>query len=115
MTFVPLVIAESRLGSESGVEDASLWSSRTGDDEGPEMSQQMMEDLLLGAGTRLENEEFLMGISSRLQTALEKMLMAITDTTNQVQTSIAVYLQRCWTTFPYVLVSLQELSACFYI
>lgn len=46
----------------------------------------MMESLLLGAGTQLENEEYLMGISSRLQTALEKMLMAISDTTNQVQT-----------------------------
>lgn len=101
--FVLVVIAESCLGSESGVEDASFWSSRTGADEGPEMSHQMVEDLLLGVGTRLENEEYLMGISSRLQTALEKMLMAISDTTNQVQTSITVYLQGCWTTFPYFL------------
>ncbi|XP_077405564.1 A-kinase anchor protein 9 isoform X4 [Vanacampus margaritifer] len=32
-----------------------------------------------------EDEEHLMGISSRLQTALEKMLTVITDTTNQVE------------------------------
>lgn len=87
--FVPLVLAETCQGSETGVEDASVWPSRSGADEGPEMSQQMMEDLLLGVGARLENEENLMGVSRRLQTALEKMLMAITDTTNQVQTSAA--------------------------
>uniref|UniRef100_A0AAQ4P127 A-kinase anchoring protein 9 n=1 Tax=Gasterosteus aculeatus aculeatus TaxID=481459 RepID=A0AAQ4P127_GASAC len=51
----------------------SLWSGDTDD------GQQMMERLLLC------NEEYLMGISRRLQTALEKMLMAITDTTNQLE------------------------------
>ncbi|XP_045915257.1 A-kinase anchor protein 9 isoform X4 [Micropterus dolomieu] len=76
---------ESCQGSESGPDDVSLWSGETEADEGLEMSQQMMENLLLGAGTQLENEEYLMGISSRLQTALEKMLMAITDTTNQLE------------------------------
>lgn len=44
----------------------------------------MVESLLLGAETQLENEEFLMGIGGRLQSALERMLMAINDTTNQV-------------------------------
>ncbi|XP_077363788.1 uncharacterized protein akap9 isoform X3 [Festucalex cinctus] len=38
------------------------------------------DSLLLG-----EDEEHLMSISSRLQTALEKMLTVITDTTNQVE------------------------------
>lgn len=87
---VPLVIpghsAESCPGSETGTDDLSLWSGATEADEGLEVSQQMMESLLLGAGTQLENEEYLMGISRRLQTALEKMLMAISDTTSQVQT-----------------------------
>lgn len=88
---VPLVItghsAKKCQGSETRAEDVSLWSGEMEADESPEVSRQMMESLLLGVGTRLENEEYLMGISSRLQTALEKMLMAITDTTNQVQTS----------------------------
>lgn len=66
----------------------SLWSGETEADEGLEVSQKMMDSLLRGAGTQLENEEYLMGISSRLQTALEKMLMAITDTTNQVKTEL---------------------------
>uniref|UniRef100_A0A8P4KIH0 Pericentrin/AKAP-450 centrosomal targeting domain-containing protein n=1 Tax=Dicentrarchus labrax TaxID=13489 RepID=A0A8P4KIH0_DICLA len=87
--FCSLVIpghsAESFPGSETGTDNVSLWSGETEADEGLEVSQQMMESLLLGAGTQLENEEYLMGISSRLQTALEKMLMAITDTTNQLE------------------------------
>ncbi len=74
--------AESCQGSETSKDDLSFWSEA---DEGLEVSQQMMENLLLGAGTQLDNEEYLMGISGRLQTALEKMLMAISDTTNQVQ------------------------------
>ncbi|XP_068431052.1 A-kinase anchor protein 9 isoform X3 [Clinocottus analis] len=69
--------AESFQGSET--------AGLTNADEGLEVSQQMMERLLLGAGTQLENEEYLMGISCRLQTALEKMLMAITDATNQLE------------------------------
>ncbi|XP_054618970.1 A-kinase anchor protein 9 isoform X4 [Dunckerocampus dactyliophorus] len=55
-------------------------------DAGLEVSKQMIDSLLLGeSGSQLENEEHLMSISSRLQTALEKMLMVITDTTNQVE------------------------------
>lgn len=72
--------------SEIVTDDVSLWSGEVEAAEGLEMSQQMMDSLLLGAGTQLKNEEYLTGISSRLQTALEKMLMAITDTTNQVWT-----------------------------
>lgn len=79
--------AESFQGSEIGADDVSLWPGETEADEGLEVSQEMMESLLLGAGTQLENEEYLMGISKRLQTALEKMLVALSDTTNQVQTS----------------------------
>ncbi|XP_049891352.1 A-kinase anchor protein 9 isoform X3 [Epinephelus moara] len=71
--------AQSCQGSETTADDMSQWSGGTEADEGLEVS------LLLGAGTQLENEEYLMSISSRLQTALEKMLMAITDTTNQLE------------------------------
>lgn len=67
-----------------------MWSREMKTPEGLEVSQQMMDSLLLGPGPQLENEEYLMEISSRLQTALEKMLMAITDTTNQV------YPKHCW-------------------
>lgn len=73
--------------SESGPEDATLWSDETKADKGLDISWQMIESWLLGAGTQPENEDYLMGISGRLQAALEKMLMAITDTTNQVSRS----------------------------
>uniref|UniRef100_A0A671VW75 A-kinase anchoring protein 9 n=1 Tax=Sparus aurata TaxID=8175 RepID=A0A671VW75_SPAAU len=77
--------AESFQGSEIGADNVSLWPGETEADEGLEVSQEMMESLLLGAGTQLENEEYLMGISKRLQTALEKMLVALSDTTNQLE------------------------------
>ncbi|KAL3043725.1 hypothetical protein OYC64_003565 [Pagothenia borchgrevinki] len=77
--------AESCQESGTATGDVSVWSGDAEAHEGLEVSQQMMESLLLGAGTQLENEECLMGISSRLQTALEKMLMAITDTTNELE------------------------------
>ena len=87
--FLPVApghAADSCQGSETSTDDVISWSGETAADEGLEESQQMMDSLLLGAGTQLENERYLMGLGSRLQTALEKMLMAITDTTNQVQT-----------------------------
>ncbi|KAI3358086.1 hypothetical protein L3Q82_003096 [Scortum barcoo] len=80
-----LHMQKSCQGSEAGADTVSLWSEETEADEGLEISQQMMESLLLGVGTQLENEECLMGISSRLQTALQKMLMAITDATNKLE------------------------------
>lgn len=47
------------------------------------MSQQLLEGSLAGAA--LENEEYLTTISTRLQAAVEKLLLAITETTNQVR------------------------------
>lgn len=85
LLVIPGHSAESCHGSDTTADNVSLWSGETEADEGLEVSQQMMDNLLHGAGTQLENEELLMGISRRLQTALEKMLMAINDTTNQVQ------------------------------
>uniref|UniRef100_A0A4W5NCE3 Pericentrin/AKAP-450 centrosomal targeting domain-containing protein n=1 Tax=Hucho hucho TaxID=62062 RepID=A0A4W5NCE3_9TELE len=75
-------------GSETGADDVSVWSGETETDEGLELSQQMMTDcrsLLPGAVLQLENEEYLMNISSRLQAAVEKLLVAITETTNQLE------------------------------
>ncbi|KAG7501284.1 hypothetical protein JOB18_045145 [Solea senegalensis] len=83
--FAPGQTAESFQGSETCAGDVSLWSTEREADDGLEVSQQMMDSLLLGAETQLENEELLMGIGTRLQTALEKMLMAITDATNQLE------------------------------
>lgn len=77
--------AESLSGSESVADDESFTFVETEADEDLGMSQHMMDSLVLGAGSQLENEEYLMAISRRLQTALEKMLMAITNTTDQVQ------------------------------
>lgn len=79
--------AQSWQCSEAGADDASLWSGVTEPETGLEMSQQMMENLLLGVGSQLKNEAFLMGISSRLQAALENMLVSINDSTNQVSRS----------------------------
>ncbi|XP_071229891.1 A-kinase anchor protein 9-like isoform X3 [Salvelinus alpinus] len=77
---------ESCQGSEPGVDDVSVWSGETETDEGLEMSQQMMTDShSLLPELQLENEEYLMNISSRLQAAVEKLLVAITETTNQLE------------------------------
>ncbi|XP_045077909.1 A-kinase anchor protein 9-like isoform X2 [Coregonus clupeaformis] len=79
---------ESCQGSETGADNVSVWSGETETDEGLEMSQQMMTDshsLLPGSELQLENEEYLMNISSRLQAAVEKLLVAITETTNQLE------------------------------
>lgn len=82
---VPDHSTECYESSETRTEDADLWSREMKADESLQMSHQTIESLLLGVGSQLENEDYLTGISCRLQTALEKMLMVITDTTNQVQ------------------------------
>uniref|UniRef100_A0A8C7H0C9 Pericentrin/AKAP-450 centrosomal targeting domain-containing protein n=1 Tax=Oncorhynchus kisutch TaxID=8019 RepID=A0A8C7H0C9_ONCKI len=72
--------------SHPGVDNVSVWSGETEMDEGLEMSQQMMTDShSLLPELQLENEEYLMNISSRLQAAVEKLLVAITETTNQLE------------------------------
>ncbi|XP_021416066.2 A-kinase anchor protein 9 isoform X5 [Oncorhynchus mykiss] len=80
------LVTESCQGSEPGVDNVSVWSGETETDEGLEMSQQMMTDShSLLPELQLENEEYLMNISSRLQAAVEKLLVAITETTNQLE------------------------------
>ncbi|MEQ2291637.1 hypothetical protein AMECASPLE_015043, partial [Ameca splendens] len=76
--------AETCQSRETGA-NTRLWSGKLEAEEGLEMSQQMMDRLLLGAESQLWNEEYFLGISGRLQIAVEKMLMTITDTTNQAK------------------------------
>ncbi|KAM6899994.1 LOW QUALITY PROTEIN: A-kinase anchor protein 9 [Xenentodon cancila] len=79
------VFTESCQGSKGNTGDSSFWSGTLDTDEGLEVYQQMMDSLLLGARPQLENQQYLMTISIRLKKALEKMLVAITDTTNQLE------------------------------
>lgn len=90
--------AECYQSSETTPEDSDLCSREMKANESLKLSHQTIESLLLGVGSQLENEDYLMGISRRLQTALEKMLMVITDTTNQVQSS-PTHLLYCERTF----------------
>lgn len=65
-------------GSSMGDDDINLWSGAT--DEGL-LSQHLAES---GMELDPENEELVMNISSRLQAAVEKLLEAINETSNQV-------------------------------
>ncbi|KAM4725778.1 A-kinase anchor protein 9 isoform 3-T3 [Anableps anableps] len=76
--------AETCQSRETGG-DTRFWSGKLEAEEGLEISQEMMDRLLLGPESQLGNEEYFLGISRRLQTAVEKMLMTITDTTNQLE------------------------------
>lgn len=70
--------------------DAGTWSLVTELDKSLEMPQQLVEELLFRPELQLENEEDLMNISSRLQAAVEKLLVAINKTTDQVPSSISI-------------------------
>lgn len=61
-----------------------MWSGETEADEGLELSQQLLEGSL-ATEAALENQEYLNTISTRLQAAVEKLLLAISETSNQVQ------------------------------
>ncbi|XP_041932184.1 A-kinase anchor protein 9 isoform X3 [Alosa sapidissima] len=76
--------SESCHGSETVADEASVWSGETEVDEGLELSQQLLEGSL-ATGAALENEEYLTTISTRLQAAVEKLLLAISETTNQLE------------------------------
>ncbi|XP_028824948.1 A-kinase anchor protein 9-like isoform X4 [Denticeps clupeoides] len=64
---------DGSLESETGPDDVSLWSGET--DEGLEMSHQLL----------VENEEGLTTVGTRLQAAVEKLLVAITETSSQLE------------------------------
>ncbi|XP_048059366.1 LOW QUALITY PROTEIN: A-kinase anchor protein 9 [Megalobrama amblycephala] len=79
--------SESVHGSETGADDVSVFSAETETDEGLEMSLKIQGAGLLHpeAELQLEREEHLMSISTRLQSAVEKLLIAITETTTQLE------------------------------
>ncbi|KAJ8273387.1 hypothetical protein GJAV_G00101050 [Gymnothorax javanicus] len=72
-------LPDSCHGSKAECDDVSMWS------EGMETDEGLTSSLLTGAEPQLEKEEYLMNISSRLQAAVEKLLVAITKTANQVR------------------------------
>ncbi|XP_043993561.1 A-kinase anchor protein 9 isoform X3 [Gambusia affinis] len=75
---------ETRQSRKAGA-DTRFRSGKLEAEEVLEIPQEMMDRLLLGAESQLESEEYFLGISRRLQAAVEKMLMTITDTTNQLE------------------------------
>ncbi|XP_051520018.1 A-kinase anchor protein 9 isoform X3 [Myxocyprinus asiaticus] len=77
--------SESFHGSETGAGDISVFSVET--DEVLETSQKIpgVELQLQEAELQLEMEEDLMSISTRLQSAVEKLLITITETTTQLE------------------------------
>ncbi|KAM6088786.1 A-kinase anchor protein 9 isoform 3-T3 [Chlamydotis macqueenii] len=66
-------------GSSMGDDDINMWSGAT--DEGL-LSQHLAES---GVEIDPENEELILNISSRLQAAVEKLLEAINETSNQLE------------------------------
>ncbi|NWH62224.1 AKAP9 protein, partial [Geococcyx californianus] len=66
-------------GSSAGDDDVNMWSGAT--DEGL-LSQHLAES---GVEIDPENEELFLNISSRLQAAVEKLLEAINETSNQLE------------------------------
>ncbi|NXG61441.1 AKAP9 protein, partial [Hemiprocne comata] len=66
-------------GSSMGDDDINMWSGAT--DEGL-LSQHLAES---GVEIDPENEELILNISSRLQAAVEKLLEAISETSNQLE------------------------------
>ncbi|XP_072710392.1 A-kinase anchor protein 9 isoform X4 [Ciconia boyciana] len=66
-------------GSSMGDDDINMWSGAT--DEGL-LSQHLAES---GVEIDPENEELVLNISSRLQAAVEKLLEAISETSNQLE------------------------------
>ncbi|XP_058609416.1 A-kinase anchor protein 9 [Onychostoma macrolepis] len=72
--------SESFLSRETAADDGSLFSAEAESDEGLELSLKIQ-----GAELPPEREEFLMSISTRLQSAVEKLLIAITETSTQLE------------------------------
>uniref|UniRef100_A0A3B5MSW5 Pericentrin/AKAP-450 centrosomal targeting domain-containing protein n=1 Tax=Xiphophorus couchianus TaxID=32473 RepID=A0A3B5MSW5_9TELE len=76
---------QQEMKSRKAGADTRFRSGKLEAEEVLEIPQEMMDRLLLGAESQLESEEYFLGISRRLQAAVEKMLMTITDTTNQLE------------------------------
>ncbi|XP_038653846.1 A-kinase anchor protein 9 [Scyliorhinus canicula] len=74
--------SNSHYGSDTGGDDASIWSGGT--DEGLELSHRFTESIFSGGILDPEAEELVLNVGTRLQAALEKLLEAITETTYQL-------------------------------
>ncbi|EPY86151.1 A-kinase anchor protein 9 isoform 2-like protein [Camelus ferus] len=70
-------------GSDIPRSDSSIWSKVT--EEGTELSQRLMRSGFAGTEIDPENEDLMLNISSRLQAAVEKLLEAISETSNQLE------------------------------
>ncbi|XP_053121298.1 A-kinase anchor protein 9 isoform X3 [Hemicordylus capensis] len=70
-------------GSDLKGDDGNMWSEVT--DESLEVTQYLTEHGFAGVQIDSENEELVLNISSRLQAAVEKLLEAINETTNQLE------------------------------
>ncbi|KAJ6666661.1 hypothetical protein lerEdw1_020385 [Lerista edwardsae] len=70
-------------GSDLESSDSSMWSEVT--DEGLLLTQYLTEHGFAGVEISSESEELVLNISSRLQAAVEKLLEAINETTNQLE------------------------------
>ncbi|XP_075778505.1 A-kinase anchor protein 9 isoform X3 [Pelodiscus sinensis] len=70
-------------GTNLGDEATSRWSGVT--EEGLQLSQDLTESGFVGAELDPDNEELILNISSRLQAAVEKLLEAINETSNQLE------------------------------
>ncbi|KAF6301450.1 A-kinase anchoring protein 9 [Rhinolophus ferrumequinum] len=70
-------------GSDMPRSDSSVWSKVT--EEGTELSQRLIRSGFAGTEIDPENEELMLNISSRLQAAVEKLLEAISETSNQLE------------------------------
>ncbi|KFP91653.1 A-kinase anchor protein 9, partial [Apaloderma vittatum] len=79
---VTVVFSESSSsyhGSSMGDDDTNMWSGA--------MDEGLLSQHLAGSDVEIdpENEELILNISSRLQAAVEKLLEAITETSNQLE------------------------------
>ncbi|XP_072821106.1 A-kinase anchor protein 9 isoform X10 [Vicugna pacos] len=70
-------------GSDIPRSDSSMWSKVT--EEGTELLQRLMRSGFAGTEIDPENEDLMLNISSRLQAAVEKLLEAISETSNQLE------------------------------
>ncbi|XP_016303745.1 A-kinase anchor protein 9-like [Sinocyclocheilus anshuiensis] len=79
--------SESFLSRETAADDLSLFSAETESDGGLELLLKIQgaELQLQGAELLPEREELLLSISTRLQSAVEKLLIAITETSTQLE------------------------------
>lgn len=69
-------------GSDMPRNDSGMWTKVT--EEGTDLSERLVRSGFAGTEIDPENEELMLGISSRLQAAVEKLLEAISETSSQV-------------------------------